>query len=374
MHEQKWVRETLVRSLLRQGKTSAAFAFAEQFQREVQDEFPLLLVRLAQGETAGVMDLFNRQRYLRSDIEQDAELLPLLTDPRFAEVRREIVLDLPSGTPRTSLVLFLRENIPLEEERLRKLLAGGPEFQVKLLPATTRPGRTLAVTHESGILFVTSGGSPYHLLPGDLDLIRWSNYQTNAASPTAFSDLKMHQAWLAIELFDSPAALKGPSEDRLAKSLVQKLCDENLIAMALDEPTAPTILQPANLLRADSLAPQGSWREWLAGGPQLWLSLGTGSELGKSEPLTKKAQGEFAAAIAKLPAGQFAQVKVEWTQGHAAEEAWLKVIRQGRHDYGGYHFTCELQSDSQLHPYWKASERCKVSFWQVRETKLPEMK
>jgi tetratricopeptide (TPR) repeat protein len=370
-HEQNWARETLVRSLLRQGKTSAAYAFAEQFQREFQEEFPLLLVRLAQGEPGNVKELYENQRYRLHDIEQDAELLPLLTEPRFAGLRREVPLDLPLGSPRTSLVLFLRQDMPLDEEKLRKLLPGGQEFQVKSLPTSNRLGRTLAVSHEGGRILLTSGDSPYHLLPGDLNLIRSGSTQAKAGGQEITSELKTHKAWLAIEILDSAAELTGAREDRLAKNLVQRLCSENLVAIALDESTTPTTLVPGKLLRAESLTPERPWKEWLSGGSQLWLSLGSYPAAAATKPLGRKAQREFVAAVAKLPAGQFAEVRVDLTRGHATEELWLKVAHSERYDYGGYHLTCELQADSQLAPSWKAGDRCNVAFWQVRETKLP---
>jgi hypothetical protein len=262
--------------------------------------------------------------------------------------------------------------MPLDEEKLRKLLPGGQDFQVKTLSTSSRPGRTLVVTHESGKILLTSGDSPYHLLPGDLNLIRSGSPQAKGGGQDTASELKTHKAWLAIELIDSAAELTGAREDRLAKSLVQKLCGENLLAIALDEATTPTTLVPRNLLRPDALNPERSWKEWLSGGSQLWLSLGTYRDAEAMKPMGRKAQREFVAAVAKLPAGQSAEVRVELTRGHATEELWLKVARPERYEYGGYHLTCELQADSQLDPYWKAGERCNVSFWQVRETRLPK--
>jgi len=131
---------------------------------------------------------------------------------------------------------------------------------------------------------------------------------------------------------------------------------------------------PGKLLRAESLTPERPWKEWLSGGSQLWLSLGTYPTAAATKPLGRKAQREFVAAVAKLPAGQFAEVRVDLTRGHATEELWLKVARSERYDYGGYHLTCELQADSQLAPSWKAGDLCNVAFWQVRETKLPAKK
>jgi hypothetical protein len=157
----------------------------------------------------------------------------------------------------------------------------------------------------------------------------------------------------------------------LAKHLVQKLCDENLLAIALDESTAPTTLVPGNLLRAESLTAERPWKEWLSGGAQVWLSLGTYPAGEATKSMGRKAQREFVAAVAKLSAGQFAEIRVELTRGHATEELWLNVARPERYEYGGYRLTCELQADSQLAPSWKAGDRCNVSFWQVRETRLP---
>ncbi|MGI8981594.1 MAG: hypothetical protein ACR2FY_20395 [Pirellulaceae bacterium] len=373
-HEQKSAQVMLVRSLLRQGKTTAAYGFAEQFQRESQEEFPLLLVRLAQGDTKDVKEMLKRERYRIHAIELDPEMLPLLTDPRFAPLRRESPLELPSGSPRTSLVLFLRSDVPLDEEKLRKLLPSEGDFQVKLLPDSPRPGQTLAVTHAGGTLYLTSSAAPYQLPSEDWSRYGASRYLSGASSQPIASNLKMHTAWLAMELWDSPAALTGPREDRLAKSLVQKLCGENLLALALDDPYTSTTLTPGSLLRADSLTPERSWKEWLAGGTQVWLMLGNEMESVDNPLVGRKAQREFAAAVSKLPAGQFAQVRVDLALGHVAEEVWLKLVRIERLDYGGHHLICELAADSQLYPQWKAGELCNVSFWRVRETKLPEAK
>jgi hypothetical protein len=220
-------------------------------------------------------------------------------------------------------------------------------------------------------LVAVGGEAPYQFPPEDWNRIRASRDASGVSSQLTASDLKMHTAWLAMELRDSPAAITGPREDRLAKILVQKLCGENLMAVALEEPYTSTTLTPGSLLRAESLTPESSWKEWLTGGTQVWLMLGTDAESADKPFLASKAQREFAAAVAKLSLGQFAQVRVEIKLGHVSEDVWLKVVRMERDDYGGHHLICELPADLQLYPSWKSGESCNVSFWQVRETKLP---
>ena len=377
-YEQKWARETLVRSLLRQGKIGEAHAFAVPFERE--DQFLLLMVRLAQGEPTRVKEMFEGQRYAHADIEQDPELLPLLASREFADLRREMALEVPHSDPRIAIVLFLRQDAGLTMDRLRMLLAGEPGTVVTELPQQGKR-QALAVMHDRGMIQLTSSGSPYPHLEADQRLILQSSHRGNSGSGAALAELKQHKAWLAIEIFDAPEALLSPQDDRLARSLVQKLCDQSLVAIALDEPLRASQFFSAGQFKPDSLTSAGDgaggfrpWGEVFSGGTSFWLPLAANLEADDKKPLSKKEQRQFAEAIAKLPMGKFGEVQIDFRRGNAAEPLWLKVLRAERSNYGGPIFICELQTDSQLHPFWKAGERCRVTSWQIRQTRLPDGK
>ena len=126
-------------------------------------------------------------------------------------------------------------------------------------------------------------------------------------------------------------------------------------------------------VRTELLSADRPWNDWLPQGENVWLP---GPAAGEDhEPgyyaAWRKAGRAFAADVAGLPAGQFAQVKVRLNFGQATEEAWLKVVRMEKEDYGGFRLIGEMQGDSQIWPHLKRGELYAIGWWSVKETKLP---
>ena len=365
-YEQRWARETLVRSLLRQVRTAAAYGFAEQFQREHNEELPMLMTRIAQGNADEVKAIFSRAKgKLYYNFVQDPELFPYLADSRFAELRREFPRDLPITSPRISVVLFLREPLTVDAAKLQRLVPGGGQIEVMSIPSANNARHMFRIRHSDGSCFVTTEDSPY-FRPDAAALL--GIREGNEAKKL----LKEHKAWVAIDLIDNPAVQTAPQQDSFAKRLVAALCDEKVLAIGFWQQAGTTILGTKEGARFDLLSPDRPWKDWLPQGEDVWLPRALGLE--QEEPsyaARRKAGRAFAAEVAKLPPGELAQAKVRLNFGHATEEPWLKVVRMEKEEYGGYRLFCELQSDSLIWPHLRSGEPCAVDWWSVKETRLP---
>ena len=338
--------------------------------REYQEEQPLLLVRIAQGEAAPVKELYSRLKpQLYHNLAQDAELLPLLADSRFAEIRRENPFALPRETSRVSVVLFLRTPLAFNADKLSALCQDAAPQRVHLLPSPERDRQTFLVAHSQGSMFITSGTSRYLAPAAEQEPL--GAPQRSAVK----SEIADHQAWLAIDLLDSAEVLAKPRGDQLAKRFLHRLLDDrllndNLLAVGLAEEGGLMTLASRGAAHPELLLTENSWHDLVGSGTQVWWGPRVAQGDEPSSALTKKQIRAFAAAVAKLPADQFAQLKVRLKLGHAEEDAWLKLRSIQRQDYG-YTFSGELQEDSKIWPHLRAGERCTVNAWQVRETKLP---
>lgn len=363
-YEQKWARETLVRALIRQGRVSAAFSYAEQFQRESQDELPLLLVRIAQGDVPQVKEIYSRIRHQIYNLSQDAELFPLLADSRFAEIRREHPFPLPGENARVSIVLFLREPLTLDEEKLAALCQDIGAPRIASLSAAEKSRQTYLVTHEQGTISLTTGSNPYFPSDTGNDVLR------ELKDSTVKSEISAHQAWLAMDLRNSSPPTSQPQEDLLARQLLRKLLNENVLALGVVENNGLMTLASRSAVHLPEPGIAQSWPDLVEGGPEVWWGYRASEADEHSPPLSKRQFREFVAALAKLPAGELAQIKVRLKSGHAEEDIWLKVIGVQREEYG-VTFTAEIQKPSKIWPYLQPGESCSVSAWQVRETKLP---
>jgi hypothetical protein len=156
----------------------------------------------------------------------------------------------------------------------------------------------------------------------------------------------------------------------LARILLRQLVDDKVLALGVVEESGLITLASRSAAQLD-LRPDQPWQDMVSGGPTVWWGLRQGSADVDSPPLKKRQQRDFAAAIAKLPAGKAAQIKVRLKLGHAQEDMWLNVVSTQRETYG-YTFVAEVQEASKIWPHLQAGERCLVNAWQVRETRLPE--
>lgn len=376
-YAQSMLREKLVRAHLRLGRLASALAFADQFQREYHEQFPLLLTHVAFGNVEDVRRLLIDEQLLARgypaiEPATDVELYPLLTDPRFAQLRRETAFPLPdTGSGRrgiSTVVLFFAEPRAWDEQRLAEAIRRLGAKVPAITPLKMENSRTgiqgWHIPLDTGTCLITVGEGNYF----DCELIAAYAPQNESLARMLYEQ----GGWLTLDWIPTPHANR-PGDDVVPILMAGALATEGIVGLGVWTPD----LGPTHLLADESIVPTrllraANWEQVFQGLPAetTWLSLD--AEHSVEEPEDEQDWSRHRRAIRRFAVGQTkqgensrAEVLVNIAAGSVNLQEWMPVTQVERQEYGDFQFICRLTKDSPLWPHLTAGTLWRVSEHEV---------
>ncbi|MEX2172839.1 MAG: hypothetical protein WD872_00670 [Pirellulaceae bacterium] len=365
------LHERLVRSLIRLGQLVEARQLAERASRERYDDFPLLLVQLAEGNFAAAEERMADKAFAASVLERslydDGELRAILYEPQLAGLRQTLVLPLPnsSSESRGTLVLLLREGVTLTAEELTERLR---------TLGVTENVQTVAAGHEGGpasyvlqqpdqALVLTIGQVPYGARD-ELD-------QAHLPDAELQRQLKEHRAFIAIDFERSDQARASREFEVLASLLAADLCEPAAVAVYGSRGWRERRFARAGVETIRALR-RGTWmRQEQGSTPAIYLSDPNDAEASapaaaEATAARHEAVGCIVRQMREEPESAAHEVCVELSRGHARERVWLHVVGARPSGYS-WELVGQLQADSALWPQLRAGDRLATGFYRVVE-------
>jgi hypothetical protein len=358
-----------VRSHLRLGQLRQAEIAADRARDEYGVEPPLVALKLAQGDRAGVLEMIEHPRIARAlfgkQLYRDLDLASLATDEELAAVRRRQALPLPSddGPRNVALVLFFAE--PLTPGQLEHSVAKAGASLPAVRLGDWQGRRSLLWDRGPEALVLTTGEGEYcscDTLPSSL-----------AAGDARRAIIEQHGGWAALDLLRADEHIPLSDLPQLASGLAAALAELRPQALYVVSGRRTRRLEIIDDAAADQLAGDYFASDLTAERPAASDSLylfPSGDERRFPRPYGQSRQLRQLADAARVgnPAGH-ALVRVQLRRGHAVEEHWLKIIRSRPQQHGDDEFIAEVAKDSQLWPFLRRGERIRLATYEPLEVR-----